>query len=80
MSDVFSSTLSEIPEENWRVQKPSYVALTLKDCICVPAGPKMAMAKYGTDVTYEEFDTGHWVMLEATEQLNAGLLRWIEKL
>jgi soluble epoxide hydrolase / lipid-phosphate phosphatase len=71
---------TEIPEENWMVCKPSYVALSLRDCINTPAGSRAAMAKYGTDVTYEEFDTDHWVQLEATDKLNAGLLGWIEKL
>lgn len=52
------------------VRKPSLFAAAMKDCICTALRGRATMAEFATDVTTVEFDTGHWVHLEATEQVN----------
>jgi soluble epoxide hydrolase / lipid-phosphate phosphatase len=36
------------------------------------------LAKHCKDVTYKEIDSGHWLMSSHPDELNKGLLAWIE--
>ena len=38
------------------------------------------MKEFGTDVTTVEFDTGHWLQIEASDRLNEELQSWLLKL
>lgn len=69
----------KIPVENWKLSSPSFFAVASKDSICTPVRGKATMAQYGVEVTTVEYDTGHWVHLEATEEVNNDLHSWLLK-
>ena len=77
-TDYASVTLG-IPEKDWKIQRPSFFAVALRDCICTPLRGRASMQQFGTDVTTVEFDTGHWVHIEASERVNAEFEAWINK-
>jgi soluble epoxide hydrolase / lipid-phosphate phosphatase len=71
---------SEIPEKDWKIQKPSFFAVALRDCICTPLRGNASMKQFGTDVTTVDFDTGHWVHLEASDRFNEEFAAWLQQL
>jgi pimeloyl-ACP methyl ester carboxylesterase len=68
-----------IPLPAYHLTKPVFFGAATKDCVTVPATGKFALEKYCKEapVTIREFDTGHWVALEAPDELNKELATWI---
>ena len=78
---MFQTTLpSEISQEDWKIQKPYFYAAATGDGLCTPIIGKEKMKEFGTDVTIVEFDTGHWLPIEASDRLNEELQSWLLKL
>ncbi|KAH9846773.1 alpha/beta-hydrolase [Lenzites betulinus] len=73
-----SCSITEIPENTWKLLAPSFVVVALKDYICTPQRVKITMPKYASDVEYCEVESGHWPHLEYPEEVNAALHRWME--
>lgn len=64
-----------IPEANYGIDKPVFFGGGLRDSICIPALQRAGM--YSFDLTWQDYNVGHWAMLEAHEEVNADLLDWI---
>lgn len=77
---IISLHVVDIPETAWKIQKPSFFAAALKDCICTPIRGRPTMKQFGTDVTTVDFNTGHWVHLEESDRLNDELEAWLVSL
>ncbi|KAH9929177.1 Alpha/Beta hydrolase protein [Fomitopsis serialis] len=67
-----------IPAANQTITKPVLYGACQKDFVCTPGLFVPTMQKVCTNLTIKEYDTGHWVQLEATEKVNADLLEWID--
>jgi soluble epoxide hydrolase / lipid-phosphate phosphatase len=52
--------------------------VTLKDCICLPQIFLPAMEKYCLNLKVKEINTSHWIMLEASDELNEALGEFIK--
>ncbi|THH06110.1 hypothetical protein EW146_g9715 [Bondarzewia mesenterica] len=64
-----------IQKETWKIQSPSFFAVALRDCICTAKRGKDTMALYAAaEVKTVEFNTGHWVHLEAVQVVIFGLM------
>ncbi|EIN11755.1 alpha/beta-hydrolase [Punctularia strigosozonata HHB-11173 SS5] len=70
-----------IPLDKWKIAKPVFFGAALKDYVCLAPVGKAGMRQAATReelVTVIDFDTSHWIQLEAPEELNARLLEWID--
>ena len=68
---------SDIPEANYKLSMPVFFGGCLRDYVCrADVGVKRTSA-YCTNLTTEEYDSDHWVMLATPEKLNNDLLKWI---
>ena len=47
--------------------------------ISLAAVGKQLTAQATTNATVREFDTGHWVMTEAADEVNRELLAWLSE-
>ncbi len=39
---------------------------------------RAAFFKYAPDFTFQDYDAGHWVMIQKTDEVNKDLLEWLE--
>ena len=69
--------LPDIPDANLEIAQPVLYVACQRDYACAPALSKATIRKHCKNVTIKEFDTGHWVQLEASDVFNASLLEWI---
>ncbi|KAL0063075.1 hypothetical protein AAF712_009982 [Marasmius tenuissimus] len=70
-----------LPKERWYIQQPSFYAIGLRDAICPSQRGKTTMEKYArAEVRVAEFETGHWIHLEAPSLLNRELEAWLTEL
>ncbi|KAI0360858.1 alpha/beta-hydrolase [Trametes cingulata] len=69
-----------IPETQWALHKPVLFVAAKHDAVAPPAMGKASMGKYAPHAKIVELETGHWVQLEATEQLNKVFEEWIKEL
>jgi len=67
-----------IPADRYEVTQPVFFAGAKQDYVCLSKMGIMACTQLCKDLTIREFDTGHWVQLEAPTELNTELLAWIE--
>jgi len=70
----------DIPQEKYVVKKPVFFGATLKDYVCLAAAGKAQTAQLCPDATVVDFDTDHWVMQAAPDQVNKELFKWISGL
>ncbi|CDO74917.1 hypothetical protein BN946_scf184927.g1 [Trametes cinnabarina] len=68
---------AEIAEEAYYVQKPALLIAAKRDVVASPEMGRMTCERYIPHAKIVELDTGHWVQLEATEQVNKELEEWI---
>ncbi|KIY51666.1 alpha/beta-hydrolase [Fistulina hepatica ATCC 64428] len=61
---------------NVKVNKPMFFAGALQDYICLPQLCRSAFQGVTDDLTSQDFDTSHWVMLEKPDELNEALEKW----
>ncbi|KAF6766530.1 Alpha/Beta hydrolase protein [Ephemerocybe angulata] len=69
----------KIPQEQYVVKKPVFFGGTAKDPICVPMIGAATVKQLCPQATIQVFETGHWVQLEAHEEVNEALNKWLEK-
>ncbi|CCL99356.1 uncharacterized protein FIBRA_01374 [Fibroporia radiculosa] len=67
----------EIPETNHVVQQPVFYGGGKSDYATLPAIAYESLKKYCPNITIKEFDTGHWIQLQAPDEVNRELLVWI---
>ncbi|KAH9940057.1 alpha/beta-hydrolase [Epithele typhae] len=69
-----------LPEEQWYIKKPVLFFAATLDHVGRHAPNEETLAKYATNAEIIELNVGHWVQLEATDQMNEGLQQWLLKL
>ncbi|KAJ2934991.1 hypothetical protein H1R20_g2113, partial [Candolleomyces eurysporus] len=67
----------KIPLANYKIHKPVFLGCALKDEICLPAFQKPITAQFCPQTTVHDFDTGHWVLNGAADEVNEALDKWI---
>ncbi|KAK7451268.1 hypothetical protein VKT23_012608 [Stygiomarasmius scandens] len=68
-----------IPEENAAIQKPVFYGAALRDYVGLAASFIASVQQNSNNtLIIHEYNTSHWVMLEARDQVNNDLLEWIE--
>lgn len=70
--------LPGIPEKNYAISQPVFFGGAMRDYICIPAVQRSGM--YPFNLTWQDYDAAHWVMIEAHEEVNRDLLDWVEGL
>ncbi|OSC99359.1 alpha/beta-hydrolase [Trametes coccinea BRFM310] len=80
VTDLNDQDSNNISQEALQVRKPVLFIAASKDLVSTPATGKAQLAQYAPHAKIVELDVGHWVMYEATEQLNRELEAWIESL
>lgn len=73
-------THAEIPESRYPVRKPVFFGAALKDGTGPHQFTKASTVKWCPDSTIVDFDTSHWVLEEAPEQVNEELEKWFNGL
>jgi pimeloyl-ACP methyl ester carboxylesterase len=63
------ATSKEIAKENYHIKQPTLVCTCSRDAVCRPDGVEHSK-QFIEKLTVAEFDTGHWIMLEAADRLN----------
>lgn len=66
-----------IPLDKYVIQKPVFFGGTAKDPVCIPALAMATLPRFCPNATTEIFQTGHWVLLEAPQEVNEALDKWI---
>ncbi|KAJ3515275.1 hypothetical protein NLJ89_g1859 [Agrocybe chaxingu] len=69
-----------VPKEKYNISKPVFYGACDKEVIGVPALGKGAIQKYCSNATIRDYDSGHWVLWEAKDKLNADLEGWVQTL
>ncbi|KAF8812870.1 alpha/beta-hydrolase [Phlegmacium glaucopus] len=71
---------ASIPPEAYHISIPTFFGGALKDCIChltdcicISILVKSSMGKTCSNLVIKDFDTSHWIMLEASNELNEAL-------
>lgn len=66
------STLA-IPQEAYNVSIPIFFGGAMKDQACPIESLKAMMSLFCSNITTKDFDTGHWIMHEASDEVNEAL-------
>ncbi|KAF8885263.1 alpha/beta-hydrolase [Gymnopilus junonius] len=69
-----------IAPEAHRVNVPTFYGAALKDYFCLAQVTKQTMGSLCSSVTTKDFETSHWVMLEASDELNDALEQFFDSL
>ncbi|KAF9021945.1 alpha/beta-hydrolase [Hymenopellis radicata] len=77
-SDIELEDSKGIPEADYTIRKPVFFGGALRDYICVAPLMRAGFFKYAPNFTFQDYDTGHWIMLQRPEEINRDLLGWIE--
>ena len=67
----------EIPLDKYKIEKPVFFGATSKDEVCVPIHGQTTVSQFCSNATTHTFHTGHWVPIEAPDELNEQLDKWI---
>jgi soluble epoxide hydrolase/lipid-phosphate phosphatase len=62
------------------VTYPVLLVTTLQDPICLPSMAIASATPWCSNLTVRELDTGHWVMLEKPDELNATIDEFLQGL
>ncbi|KAF8828303.1 hypothetical protein HHX47_DHR4000608 [Lentinula edodes] len=82
--EILTSTIERddnqgIPQENLTIKKPVFLGAALEDYVAIAALEINSIIQASENATtIQQYDSGHWVMLEAKDQVNSDLLAWIE--
>ena len=71
---------AEIPREAMTVQRPALFIAATRDVVCLPSLGKIATVKYAPHAKIVEFDVGHWLQFEASDEVNRELEVWLDTL
>lgn len=81
VTNCVNEPLSGIPQENLTIKKPVFLGAALEDYVAIAALEINSIIQASENATtIQQYDSGHWVMLEAKDQVNSDLLAWIESL
>lgn len=69
-----------IEAENLQVRQPVFFGYGKNDQLSPAAAGRISSAQHCPVLTVKEFDTGHWLMWEAKDQVNRTLLEWLQGL
>ena len=69
-----------VKKENYNISKPVFLGGASDDAIGVASLMKAQTEAHASQFTYHEFKSGHFVMMEAKDEVNRVLLSWIEGL
>ena len=69
-----------VPVDKYEIHKPVFFGAAQQDYVALAATGKQSVTQLCKSVTIREFDTGHWVMLEAKDEVNQELSAWIQGL
>ncbi|KAJ7121610.1 Alpha/Beta hydrolase protein [Mycena epipterygia] len=69
-----------VPKENYVIKQPVFFAAAHEDYICVPKIGLFTTKDACPNLTVRDYQTNHWVQIEAPDKLNKDLLEWIESL
>ena len=64
--------------DKYPITQPVFFGGAKQDYVCLSQIGIVACTALCKDLTIKEFDTGHWLPLEAPQALNSELLAWIE--
>jgi pimeloyl-ACP methyl ester carboxylesterase len=79
-SALHSEDDATIPTERYSIAQPVFFGGAKQDTICLTALQMPALAQLAKNSTIRQFDAGHWVALQAAEEVNKELLAWIQNL
>lgn len=71
---------AEILKAGRKFDRPALFFAGIRDGVCDATLNKGAMKKFAPHAKIVDVDTGHWIMLEATDRLNAELEGWVKGL
>ncbi|KAF9022510.1 alpha/beta-hydrolase [Hymenopellis radicata] len=77
-SDIDRLDNQGIPESNATFNKPVFFAGASRDYISIVALMRAAFFQYAPDFIFQDYDSGHWVMIERADEVNKDLLEWLE--
>lgn len=60
------------------ISAPVFFGAALRDAVCLAQFGKQHITRYCKNATVKDFDTGHWLQLEAADEVNRELKAWIE--
>ncbi|KZT00187.1 epoxide hydrolase [Laetiporus sulphureus 93-53] len=78
LDGITDSDDKQISESRQTITQPVFFGAANRDYVCVPALALARMKEFCPDLTVKEFDLGHWVQLEAPEEVNRELAAWIQ--
>ncbi|KAF9461379.1 Alpha/Beta hydrolase protein [Collybia nuda] len=62
-----------IPQEAYHISVPTFFGGATKDHISLIRGGKATMAKFCSNIAMKDFETSHWIMREAPDEVNQAL-------
>ncbi|KAF8885262.1 Alpha/Beta hydrolase protein [Gymnopilus junonius] len=71
---------ASIATEAHHISIPTFYGAALKDYVCLAQLTKPTMGALCSNVTTKDFDTSHWIMLEASDELNDALEQFFRSL
>ena len=77
---LISIRKKDIPEDKHILKKPVFFGAALHDPTSPAPFTKASMAKHCTNCTTIDFNTSHWVLDEAPEEVNIELEKWLNGL
>ncbi|KAI1788084.1 alpha/beta-hydrolase [Ganoderma leucocontextum] len=80
---VFDANIEDnkaLPEGRNHIKKPALFVAATRDQVCRADVGKGSMAQWVPHAEIVELESGHWVQLEASEQLNQTLESWIGRI
>ncbi|KZS99628.1 alpha/beta-hydrolase [Laetiporus sulphureus 93-53] len=78
LDGITDSDDKQISESRQTITQPVFFGAANRDYVCVPALALARMKEFCPDLTVKEFDLGHWVQLEAPDEVNCELAAWIQ--
>ncbi|KAF8885233.1 Alpha/Beta hydrolase protein [Gymnopilus junonius] len=73
LTGINNADEASIPQEAYQINIPTFFGGALKDQICLANLTKPMMGKTCPNLVTKDFDTSHWIMLEASDELNEAL-------
>ncbi|KAH9481286.1 Epoxide hydrolase A [Psilocybe cubensis] len=70
----------KIPVENYKLKSPSFLAASMRDPVSVPSMSIAILGQHCDQVKTVEFDAGHWVHVERSEEVNKAVEEWLADL
>ena len=76
----YIDTIIGLSEADKYIRKPALFIAATHDYACPASLGKASIKQWAPHAEIVELDCGHWVQLEATDEVNRILERWIEGL